>query len=124
MSEREGGGRVPGDERAVDFSALGEPVRADRMDAMVAATMRRAVGELERRRGVVGVVRVVVAWRRPVLMLAGLAAAAAMVLIVERPASVAQSAAGTASAASAPATVAEAIGIPAAYAELVEGRAR
>jgi len=94
------------------------------MEAMVAAAMRRAAGELERRRGVVGVVRVVVAWRRPVLMLAGLAAAAAMILIVERPASGARSAAGAGIASNAPATVAEAIGIPAAYAELVEGRGR
>jgi hypothetical protein len=59
----------------VDFSSLGPPISADRFNALVAAATRRGEAELERRRsgGERTVVRVVLAWRRPVLALAGLA---------------------------------------------------
>ncbi|HEV8410829.1 MAG TPA: hypothetical protein VGQ30_09990 [Gemmatimonadaceae bacterium] len=102
----------------VDFSSLGPSISADRFNALVATATRRGEAELERRRG--GgertVVRVVLAWRRPVLALAGLAAAAAIALLVRTgPAAQTQSLASS--------TVAEELGIPAAYAESVEGTA-
>jgi hypothetical protein len=100
----------------VDFSSLGPPVSPDRFEALVAAAVRRGGDELQRRRAGGAVVRVVLAWRRPVLALAGLAAAAAIVLLVRTgPAVQTQSRASD--------TVAEALGIPAAYAESVEGTA-
>ena len=104
----------------VDFSSLGPSIPAARFDALVAAVARRGEDELHRRRGAVAVVRVVVAWRRPLLALSGLAAAAAITLFV-RTASVTTSAATTESAAAG--SVAEALGVPAAFAESVEGRA-
>jgi acyl-CoA reductase-like NAD-dependent aldehyde dehydrogenase len=102
----------------MDLSALGPPVSASRLEAMVAAIVRRGEDELARRRGSAGVVRVVIAWRRPLLALSGLAAAAAVALIVRgAPASPAN---GQVAASS----VAEALGIPAGYAESVEGSSR
>lgn len=103
----------------IDFSALGPPVPAERFEAGIARAIERGAADLQRRRGSAGVVRVVIAWRRPVLVLSGLAAAAAAIVIASRPAPRAQLATT-----GAPATVAEAIGIPAAYAEAVEGRAQ
>jgi hypothetical protein len=100
----------------IEFSPLGAAIPADRLEALVAAAARRGEEELRRRRGGGAVVRVVLAWRRPVLALAGLAAAAAIALLVRAgPAAQTQSLAST--------TVAEALGIPAAYAESVEGTA-
>jgi hypothetical protein len=104
------------EQSAMDFSSLGPPIAADRFDALVAATARRGEEELQRRRGGAAVVRVVLAWRRPVLALAGLAAAAAITLFIRTP--VAASTTTTAG------TVAEALGIPSAYAESVEGSAQ
>jgi hypothetical protein len=105
------------DQSPIDFSSLGPPIPADRFEALVAAAARHGEDELQRRRGGGGaVVRVVLAWRRPVLALAGLAAAAAIALLVRTgPAAQTQSIASS--------TVAEALGIPAAYAESVEGAA-
>ena len=98
----------------MDFSSLGPPISADRFEALVAAAARRGEEELQRRRGGGAVVRVVLAWRRPVLALAGLAAAAAIALFVRTgPTAQTQSLASS--------TVAEELGIPAAYAESVEG---
>ena len=106
----------PNEQPAVDFSPLGPAIPAERFDALVAAAARRAEEELQRRRRGGAVVRVVLAWRRPVLALAGLAAAAAIALLVRSgPAAQTQSVASN--------TVAEALGIPAAYAESVEGTA-
>ena len=105
------------DSGRVDFSALGPPVAAGRLEALAAATARRAAGELARRaRGGGGVIGIVIAWQRPVLAFSALAAAAAILVIAGRPASQAQLATDV----RAPATVAEALGIPAAYAYEVE----
>jgi hypothetical protein len=99
----------------IDFSALGPPVTAERFDAAIAAAVRRGEDDLRRRRGGAAVVRVVIAWRRPVLAFSGLAAAAAVALLV-------RSGARTASNFTSAGSVAEALGVPAAYAESVEGR--
>lgn len=104
------------DDGPIDFSALGPALAADRLDALVAAAVLRGADDLDRRRGVTAVVRVVVAWRRPLLALSGLAAAAAIAVLV-RPVRTTSSDGATAG------TVAEALGIPAAYAASVEGRA-
>ena len=103
----------------IDFSAIGPPLTAGLFDAGVAAAVRRGADDLRRRRSGAAVVRVVIAWRRPVLALSGLAAAAAMLAIAARPARRIQP-----TGVREPATVAEALGIPGAYAEAVEGRAR
>lgn len=103
----------------LDFSALGASLPAARFDALVAAVARRGEDELQRRRGAVAVVRVVIAWRRPLLAVSGLAAAAAIMLFV-RAAPVTSAIATTESATAG--SVAEALGVPAAYAESVEGR--
>jgi hypothetical protein len=100
----------------LDFSRLGPPLAAGRLDALIAAAVRAGDADLQRRRGAVAVVRVVVAWRRPLLALSGLAAAAAITLLL-RGSPVAPAAAPN------EVSVAEALGIPAAYAERVEGRA-
>jgi hypothetical protein len=100
--------------RPIDFTRLGPPLSSERFDALVAAAVRAGDSDLQRRRGAVAVVRVVVAWRRPLLALSGLAAAAAITLLV-RSAPAASSASATSD------SVAEALGIPAAYAERVEG---
>jgi acyl-CoA reductase-like NAD-dependent aldehyde dehydrogenase len=110
------------DSEAVDFSPLGSPVPAARLEEMVAAAVRRGSPELARRRGAVGVVRVVVAWRRPVLVMSGLAAAAAMAMMV-RSAPV-RGAAGASGEAAPARSIAEALGIPAGYATAVEGTSR
>jgi hypothetical protein len=98
----------------VDFSSLGPAVPAARFDALVTAVSRHGETELRRRRGAGAVARVVVAWRRPLLTLSALAAAAAVALFVR--ATPVQTT-GTAAAG----TIAEALGVPAAYAESVEG---
>ena len=100
--------------RPIDFSRLGPPLAAERFEALVAAAVRVGDADLQRRRGAIAVVRVVVAWRRPLLAISGLAAAAAIALIVRTPAA--------ASVATTSDSVAEALGIPPAYAERVEGR--
>jgi hypothetical protein len=100
----------------VDFSAFGPPITADRLEALVAAAVRGGGEELRRRRSGAAVVRVVVAWRRPLLVLSGLAAAAAIALI-ERPVAIATSEPAVDN------SIAEALGVPPAYAESVEGRA-
>jgi acyl-CoA reductase-like NAD-dependent aldehyde dehydrogenase len=102
----------------IDFSSLGPAMPADRLEALVAATVRNADEELRRRRSGIAVVRVVIAWRRPLLALSGLAAAAAITMFVRAAPSASTSATTSASAGS----VAEALGVPAAYAESVEGR--
>ena len=99
----------------VDFSSLGPALPAARLDALVASVARHGEVELQRRRGAVAVVRVVIAWRRPLLALSGLAAAAAITFLVRtKPVSTSEAAAAG--------SVAEALGVPAAYAESVEGR--
>jgi hypothetical protein len=103
--------------RPIDFSKLGPPLPAERFEALVAAAVRAGDADLQRRRGAIAVVRVVIAWRRPLLALSGLAAAAAITLLVRGAPT-----APTASASSD--SVAEALGIPASYAERVEGRAQ
>jgi hypothetical protein len=106
------------DERTpLDFSSLGPPLTADRLETLVAAAVRGADDELRRRRSGMAVVRVVVAWRRPLLAISGLAAAAAIALLVRTAPSASSGSTSTASAGS----VAEELGIPAAYAESVEG---
>ena len=107
------------DDQPVDFSALGPPLAADRFDELVAAVAHRGADELARRANSDGVIGIVFAWRRPVLALSALAAAAAILLIVRNPVQSAQLAELRG-----PATVAEAIGIPAAYAYDVERASR
>ena len=102
----------------VDLSALGPPLDANRLDALVAASVARGADELRRRRAGGGIVRVVVAWRRPLLAVSGLAAAASLALLVRSAPARSGATAETASG-----TIAEALGIPAVYAESVEGHA-
>ncbi len=110
------------DERTpLDFSSLGPPLTAERLETLVAATVRDADDELRRRRSGMAVVRVVVAWRRPLLALSGLAAAAAITLFVRAAPSASTSAATSTTSANVAGSVAEELGIPAAYAESVEG---
>jgi hypothetical protein len=116
------------DSGRVDFSALGPPIAAHRLDALVAATVHRGAGELARRAQDGAVIRMVVAWRRPLIAVSGLAAAAAIVLLA-RPVHVAPNAAiasaqGSARTAAPAGSIAEALGIPAGYAEAVEGSTR
>jgi hypothetical protein len=99
----------------IDFSALGAPVPANRFEESIATVVRRGEDDLRRRRGGAAIVRVVIAWRRPVLALSGLAAAAAIALLVRTVQSAPPQRAESAS-------IAEALGIPAAYTETVEGR--
>ena len=102
--------------RPIDFSRLGPPMSAERFDALVAAAVRAGDADLQRRRGALAAMRVVVAWRRPLLTMSGLAAAAAIALIVRATPSTSRESDTTDS-------VAEALGIPSAYAERVEGHA-
>ncbi len=106
------------DSGRTDFSALGPSVVRARFDEMVAAAVRRGAAELERRRGATGVVRVLMAWRRPVLVLSGLAAAAAMVLTLRAPS---RAAAREMVSPDSGGSIADALGIPAGYAAAVEG---
>ena len=109
------------DSDRIDFSVLGPPLDADRLDALIAAAAARGSGELARRERGGGVVRLVVAWRRPLLAVSGLAAAAAIVLLLPRSherdrrvrANITQSVG----------SIAEALGIPETYAR-IGGRKR
>lgn len=98
-----------------DLSLLGPPLATDRLETLVAGVMRRGDGELARRRGAGGVARVVWAWRRPLFVASGLAAAAAGALF-------ANLGPGTPASPGETATVSEALGVPPAFAESVEGR--
>jgi hypothetical protein len=102
--------------RPIDFSRLGPPLSSERFEALVAAAVRAGESDLQRRRGALAAIRVVVAWRRPLLAISGLAAAAAITLFVRGAPAAPKASASSDS-------VAEALGIPAAYAERVEGRA-
>lgn len=107
----------------LDLSALGPPLVADRWDAMVAGALRASEGELARRTRP-SISRAVVAWRRPVLAVASLAMAAALVLIVvpqqRATRTSVEASRGSSQVAS---TVAESIGIPGDWAPRVEGSA-
>ena len=111
------------DSRRIDFAALGPPLAADRLDALAAAAVALGAEELARRERGGAVVRLVVAWRRPLLAVSGLAAAAAIALLARpvRPAALIASAPASAQSAG---SIAEALGIPEAYAASVEGSAR
>ncbi len=109
----------------IDMSALGAPLDVLRFDAGVAAIMRASTRELQRRRAKPTLSLIVVQWRRPVLSFSGLAAAAALALFVVPQRS---SSSTSLSVASAPAStlsdsasVAEWLGVPSAYASVVEG---
>ena len=110
----------------MDLSALGPPLAPARWDAMVAGAMRASEGELARRAQPT-MSRAVIAWRRPVLAVASLAVAAALVLVLvpQQPSASSASAAsgsngGETSEAS---TLAESIGIPGDWVRMVEGTA-
>jgi hypothetical protein len=120
-NERMNGADDGRDALPIDFSSFGPPLTVERFDAAVAQAAARGARELERRRSGAGVVRIVVAWRRPLLAISALAAAASVMLLV-RPARQATLAGAASSAATESSTIAEALGIPASYAESVEGR--
>ena len=115
------------DNDPVDLSALGPVLGADRMNQLVKGALARSIPELERRRraGVDNVVHVMVAWRRQLLTVSGLAAAAAVIAALSLPA---RTVAPTLWQGSSPAneesvSISEALGVPAAYVESVEGHA-
>ena len=113
----------------IDLSALGPSLEPSAFDARIAAIMRASASELERRKAKPTLALVVVQWRRPVLSFVGLAAAAAAALFVMPPpastsgaSALAANAGTTASTTlSDSASVAEWLGVPSAYARMVEG---
>ena len=56
------------DDSPIDYSSLGPPISAARFDALVAKVGRAAQPELQRRRARRGLMRVVVAWRKPLMV--------------------------------------------------------
>ncbi len=113
----------------IDLSALGPSLSANVFDARIAAIMRASAPELERRKSTSTLALVVVQWRRPVLSFAGLAAAAAVALFVmpsrgstgDASALAPNVGSATPTALSDSASVAEWLGVPSAYAGVVEG---
>ena len=113
----------------IDLSALGPPLEPSAFDARIAAIMCASASELERRQAKPTLALVVVQWRRPVLSFVVLAAAAAAALFVLPPrastsgasALAANAGTSTSTALSDSASVAEWLGVPSAYAGMVEG---
>jgi hypothetical protein len=118
MDKIEDGGSKMDDDNRIDFSSLGPAMARERLDVLVARAVRGGEEDLRRRRGGAAVVRAVIAWRGPLLAFSALAAAAAIALMKSAPAQMNRGTSGAA-----PGTIAEALGVPAAYAESVEGRA-
>lgn len=114
------------EERPLDLSALGPRLDPARREASIAAILQASQAELARRQRRPSLALVVVEWRRPVMSLAALAAAAAVTLFV-MPARFAATATATATfaygAAPADSSVASLLGVPADYAGWVEGSA-
>ena len=119
----------PDDPTPIDLFALGPALDGAHFDALVDQALQASATELERRRTRPTLALVVVQWRRPVLSLVGLAAAAAVALTVV-PARSPRASLGAATVATAgaafsdSASVAEWLGVPSAYASMVEGRSR
>jgi len=114
-----------GDDVPLDLSSLGPPISAPRFDALVASIGRAAAPELQRRRAARGLARVVVAWRRPLMIASGLAAAAGFAVMLRiAPVTTTGSLVATTSTTTADTlTVSTALGIPADLAASVEGTA-
>ncbi len=108
----------------LDLSALTPRLDAARREASIAAILRASQAELARRQRKPSLALVVVAWRRPVMSFAALAAAAAVTLFV-MPARSTTPATATFAYGAAPAdsSVASLLGVPADYAGWVEGSA-
>lgn len=118
----------PDEPTPIDLSALGPALSRERLEALVAATVRAAAPELARRRTRPTLSLVVVRWQRPVMGLAGLAAAAALTVMVlpsrdaTPPTITTVASAITASRDSM--SVAGLLGVPSEYTALVEGSTR
>lgn len=108
----------------LDLSALAPRLDVARREARIAAILQASHAELARRQRRPSLALVVVEWRRPVMSLAALAAAAAVTLFV-MPARSAATATATFAYGAAPAdsSVASLLGVPADYAGWVEGSA-
>lgn len=115
----------PDEPTPIDLTALGPALSRERLEALVAATVRAAAPELARRRTRPTLSVVVVRWQRPVMGLAGLAAAAALAVMVlpsRRPVPDAGTTVASASAVSSDSmSVAGQLGVPSEYTALVEG---
>lgn len=115
------------DESPIDYASLGPPISSARFDALVANVSRAAQLELhrrqERRREQRGLMRVVVAWRKPLVVASGLAAAAAFAIMLRTSpvTTLAVAGRGEGTVASDTLTVATALGIPAEFTSSVEG---
>ncbi len=115
----------PDEPTPIDLSALGPALSRERLEALVAATVSAAAPELARRRTRPTLSLVVVRWQRPVMGLAGLAAAAAMAVMVlpsRRPVATASTSVASATTVSSDSmSVAGLLGVPTEYTALVEG---
>jgi hypothetical protein len=119
------------DDSPIDYSSLGPPISSARFDALVANVGRAAQPELERRREQYreqsrehrGLMRVVVAWRKPLMVASGLAAAAgfAVMLRTSPVTAVIVASRDVGTIASDTLTVSTALGIPAEFTSSVEG---
>lgn len=119
------------DESPIDYSSLGPPISSARFDALVANIGRAAQPELQRRRerrreqrseqG--GLLRVVVAWRKPLMLASGLAAAAGLAVMLRTSpvTSVIVASRDVGAIASDTLTIATALGIPVEFTTSVEG---
>jgi hypothetical protein len=114
-----------GDDAPFDLSSFGPPIPAARFDALVANITRAGAPELQRRRSAGGLVRVVVAWRRPLITASGLAAAAGIAVMLRTSPVTATTArvVSNTTVATDTLTVSTALGIPADLASSVEGTA-
>ena len=115
------------DESPIDYSSLGPPISSARFDALVANIGSAAQPELQRRRerrseqG--GLLRVVVAWRKPLMLASGLAAAAGLAVMLRTSpvTSVIVASRDVGAIASDTLTIATALGIPVEFTTSVEG---
>ncbi len=111
------------DDSPIDYSSLGPPISSARFDALVASVGRAAQLELQRRREQRGLMRVVAAWRKPLIVASGLAAAAgfAVMLRTSPVTAVIVASRDVGTIASDTLTVSTALGIPAEFTSSVEG---
>ena len=111
------------DESPIDYSSLGPPISSARFDALVANIGRAAQPELQRRREQGGLLRVVVAWRKPLMLASGLAAAAGLAVMLRTSpvTSVIVASRDVGAIASDTLTIATALGIPVEFTTSVEG---
>ncbi len=115
------------DDSPIDYSSLGPPISSARFDVLVANVGRAAQPELQRRREQSreqrGLMRVVAAWRKPLIVASGLAAAAgfAVMLRTSPVTAVIVASRDVGTIASDTLTVSTALGIPAEFTSSVEG---